>query len=177
MGSASKKWSIFFTFHGFHIFPKFYIIIRRCTLMFCNGSKSFVRRYEFHDDRLSWNDARKFCESGSGRRLAEARTQEQFDAIFAFNEHVFLWVGGSDLGHEGNWRWNVENSPIDLTRFFNQDEPNGGTLENCLEFRLRGFNDRSCNDVQAFLCETGAIGDVPVCLNWRFLITKQACAM
>ena len=122
-----------------------------------------IRSFEFHSQFLTWQEARTFCANRNGGRLAEARTQEQFDAIFAFSvQKSFFFLGGSDLTNDGDWRWNSDNSPLDL-QFFNQGEPNGGTTENCLEFRFPGFNDRPCNIPTAFLCESGATGEAPVC--------------
>ena len=133
--------------------------------MFGDVSKLFlIRRYEFQSQRLLWLEARKFCARQSGRRLAEARTQEQFQAISAFRrESLTFWLGGFDLVKEGDWRWSSDNSSIDLTRFFNNHEPNGGRIENCLEFLNDGFDDRFCRSALPFLCESGAIGEGPVC--------------
>ena len=102
-------------------------------------------------------------------RLAEPRTQQQFDAIFEFSSqsNVF-WLGGTDLLQEGLWLWNSDNSTIDLTVFWNENEPNNllnnrPNGENCLEFRDQGLNDEPCERPRPYVCEFADIGEVPVC--------------
>ena len=129
---------------------------------------SLSRRFEFHEERLSWVEAKNFCARRTGRRLAEARTQEQFDAICDFSvQNADFWLGGSDLANEGDFRWNSDNSRVDLTQFFNGGEPSGGHYEHCLAFSVQGLSDFRCKDWdrKSFLCESGASGDVPVCLD------------
>ena len=94
--------------------------------------------------------------------MAEPRSQEQFDAISGF-QRVALFLGATDLANEGDWRWNSDNSRVDLTQFFQVNEPNGFPNENCLQFHVTALNDIVCNDPLAFVCETGAIGAVPLC--------------
>ena len=102
--------------------------------------------------------------NANGRRLAEARSQEQFDAISRFaRQQIEFWLGGNDITLEGEWQWTSDNSPINLSRFFNRGEPNGGTRENCLSFYTAGMIDQACNVGRPFLCESGAIGNAPVC--------------
>ena len=74
-----------------------------------------------------------------------------------------LWIGGYDLTNEGDWRWSSDNAPISRLRFFQDREPNGGTNENCLFLYSTGIYDSPCSPTYLALCETGAIGDVPMC--------------
>lgn len=113
---------------------------------------------------LNFNDAAKSCEELGGR-LAEPQTQDQFEAISAFQTQSFgtFLLGGSDLLQEGSWVFNSDSSPIDTARFFNVGEPNGNTVENCLEFRFGGLNDFRCEASSPYMCEYGGTGTAPVC--------------
>ena len=124
----------------------------------------FIRSFEVQNQFLTYDEARRVCESVPVRRLAEPRSQEQFDAILSFRfQSATFYLGATDRANEGDWRWNSDNSPVDLTQFFNVNEPNGFPNENCLEFRVTGLNDFVCNNPTNFICETGAIGAVPLC--------------
>ena len=114
---------------------------------------------------MTYFEARNSCQALNGR-LAEPRNQEQFDVIAQFNATAtHYWLGGNDILAEGVlWLWNSDNSTIDLTQFFQPNEPNNvENNEECLEFQAKGLNDEKCATPRPFLCELGAVGDVPVC--------------
>ena len=113
---------------------------------------------------MTYFEARNSCQALNGR-LAEPRTQEQFDVISQFKTIATnYWLGGNDFLAEGLWLWNSDNSTIDLTQFFRRNEPNNlSNDEECLELQLEGLNDETCTRTRPFLCELGAVGDVPVC--------------
>ena len=118
-------------------------------------------------DELSYDAARLSCEDLGGR-LAEARNLEQFEIISEFNETSSrFWLGGRfDIAVQNEWLWNSDGSAIDLTQFFNVNEPNNARGdEYCLEFIGRGLNDHPCDFVLRYLCEFAGIGDVPLCLD------------
>ena len=122
------------------------------------------RFFQFHPDSVNFFEAQDSCETFNGR-LAEPRNQEQFDVISQFKAIATnYWLGGNDFDIEGLWVWNSDNSTIDLTQFFNRNEPNNARNdEQCLELQLEGLNDETCTKTRPFLCELGALGDVPVC--------------
>ena len=122
------------------------------------------RSFELLNQFVIFDEAKRICESVPGRRLAEPRNQVQFDALFALRfRSVAFYLGATDRAREGDWRWNTDNSRVDLTRFFSLNEPNGFPNEDCLQFRATGLNDFVCNNPSSFVCETGSIGAVPLC--------------
>ncbi len=79
------------------------------------------------------------------------------------------WLGGTDLQLFAPQKWEWVNGepwlikPCDAAtpgcdnniNFWSQSEPNGGTVEDCLEFNGQNdkFNDASCSNTLPFLCE------------------------
>merc|ERR1712126_342221 len=59
---------------------------------------------------MDFDEAYEYC-GNLGARLLEFYTQEQMDFINIILEHGnegkyhSYWIGGSDIGHEGDWKW------------------------------------------------------------------------
>jgi len=72
-------------------------------------------------DKLSWIEALEYCEEQDGF-LAEPKTEEQLNFLtsLAYVEEMATgvqgwWVGLADLGHEGEWVWQVDREDADIT--------------------------------------------------------------
>merc|ERR1719341_2436766 len=70
---------------------------------------------------LSWIEALEYCEEQEGF-LAEPKTEEQLNLLtsVAYVEEAVTgvqgwWVGLADLGHEGEWVWQVDREDADIT--------------------------------------------------------------
>merc|ERR1712130_113081 len=70
---------------------------------------------------LSWIEALEYCEEQDGF-LAEPKTKEQLNFLtsLAYLEEAATgvqgwWVGLADLGHEGEWVWQVDREDADIT--------------------------------------------------------------
>merc|ERR1719278_2412745 len=70
---------------------------------------------------LSWIEALEYCEEQDGF-LAEPKTEEQLNFVtsLAYVEEMATgvqgwWVGLADLGHEGEWVWQVDREDADIT--------------------------------------------------------------
>jgi len=70
---------------------------------------------------LSWLEALEYCEEQDGF-LAEPKTEEQLNFLtsLAYVEEMATgvqgwWVGLADLGHEGEWVWQVDREDADIT--------------------------------------------------------------
>ena len=67
-----------------------------------------------------------------------------------------IWLGGSDLETEGQWKWaSTENEVSRDPYFWKSDQPdNGDREEHCLEMHPYGeWNDEKCSDRQISVCE------------------------
>ena len=52
----------------------------------------------------TWNEARAACEAQSGHLATITSLPEQEFVVGNF-KGLRLWLGGSDAGAEGDWRW------------------------------------------------------------------------
>ena len=118
--------------------------------------------FKFSDEGKTWFAAEKHCKS-IGARLAILDTKELNDFILARIKHDtrVYWIGGSDRNKEGHWLW-VNGMKMELGQAVESDvyqnwgkaEPNGNTIENCLNVFPEGkWNDGHCNDVCHYICE------------------------
>jgi len=111
--------------------------------------------YQRFDSGLSWNDAADDCESRGAHLVTLGSAQED---QFVFDNFVYLsaspWLGGTDEGDEGNWRW-VTGEPWDYTNW-NMHEPNNvGGIEHYLMYfdtTTFGWNDIP-DGTQSHVCE------------------------
>lgn len=125
----------------------------------------------FLDETVVWQVARTACASlgptthlvtinGAGENEVVAR----FAAMVAFNpnetntnQRQLLWVGGTDLGSVGTWRW-ITGEPFGFMNW-RAGEPSNPGVEDCLIVlgAQNGlWDNRSCEDQgdrYAFLCE------------------------
>ncbi|XP_076796085.1 C-type lectin domain family 4 member F isoform X2 [Arvicanthis niloticus] len=60
--------------------------------------------YYFSRDKKSWHEAENFCVS-QGAHLASVTSQEEQSFLVQITNGVYYWIGLTDQGSEGNWRW------------------------------------------------------------------------
>ena len=57
------------------------------------------------------------------------------------------WLGASDISVEGEWVWEVDQSPLSYTNWF-EGEPNNDREQDCMEFKYQGgspgWDDLDC---------------------------------
>ena len=69
-----------------------------------------------------------------------------------------VWVGATDLGHEGDWQW-VDGSAVSKD-YWNKDEPNNSQdNEHCAEVSGGGLNDVNCDRMYLYICSLQPGGD------------------
>ena len=106
---------------------------------------------------LSFFDAKNHCLS-INRILMEPKTQQALDDTEALRQQsssTYLWLGGGDYTTEGNWVWESDGSPIDRNRFWADNQPQGGTLNEdflCIGKNTAKFYDCWNASIQ-FICE------------------------
>ncbi|XP_071536840.1 perlucin-like protein isoform X2 [Panulirus ornatus] len=116
----------------------------------------------------TWHQTQALCESLHGN-LAKIDTGIfMADIVDHIREHQMAtkgyWMGASDEGHEGDWRWRDGTSVRMGTPFWGYlperpivQEPRRGTVENCgclIDQYLYFFHDCPCsNDYYSPLCE------------------------
>ena len=77
--------------------------------------------------------------------------------VLFFNQIPDYWMGGSDRGEEGTWRWETSGSRLNYT-YWGPGEPNSyrGADEDCLAMSSYGrrWNDYPCDLGAYYICES-----------------------
>jgi len=131
----------------------------------CRGGWEKVNgRYvkHFNDQKVTWSEAKASCEERNAKLLMvkDDVTQEWTKKI-----HTPVWIGATDQGHEGDWKW-VDGSSVDKTKkskHWGAGEPDSGlglVEEDCLAtgFELLWIHhgqwaDEVCKSKFTFVCE------------------------
>jgi len=131
----------------------------------CRGGWEKVNgRYvkHFSDQKVTWSEAKASCEERNSKLLMvkDDVTQEWTKKI-----HTPVWIGATDQGHEGDWKW-VDGSSVDKTKkskHWGAGEPDSGlglVEEDCLAtgFELLWIHhgqwaDEVCKSKFTFVCE------------------------
>ncbi|EDS39615.1 serine protease [Culex quinquefasciatus] len=123
------------------------------------------KQYFVHNNKeVTFLEAWRLCQS-YGHRLATVTSEEDNEllekAIAKSSNPKGPWyIGGTDLGSEGNFLWISTNTPVGyLSGYLNYSpgQPdNAGGNENCLEIGRWGgvvWNDVPCDWRQRYICE------------------------
>ena len=119
--------------------------------------------YQRIENAVTWTEAKNQC-AVRGSYLATITSQEENDFISSQfgGADIFLWLGGTNAGHEGTWSW-INNEPWVYSNW-NAGEPNNyqGANENSLMMygTMYGYpiNSGTWNDSRSdqpywFVCE------------------------
>ncbi|KAK2919414.1 C-type lectin domain family 4 member M-like [Channa argus] len=128
---------------------------KRCP----NGwSKHEYSCYFTSVEKKTWSKSREHCQS-MGADLAIIKTQEEMEFVNGlYSADKEVWIGLTDEGVEGHWRW-VDGTLLNKT-FWAKGQPNSydGRNQDCVEFWHRAtsrgeWNDENCNVEQNWMCE------------------------
>jgi len=121
------------------------------------------RKFELYVAKTTWLEAKVECERRGGY-LAVINNVLVDNVIRQLTNGLSnsVWVGGTDEGSEGNWRW-INGEPFNYTNWYS-GEPNNsasdGGPENYLQFFVSGSERGKWNDaanysekVSGFICE------------------------
>ncbi|XP_033624642.1 macrophage mannose receptor 1-like [Asterias rubens] len=129
---------------------------RKCGLGW-EYESSGDRCYSFRSEEITWEEAENQCHSEGAHlvSIADIKEQQFFYSRVNYLSTGALWIGASDLGGEGGFRW-TDGSPFN---YFNWDsgEPNNDGLagENCCDFYTGSgkWNDNKCFQVRPYACK------------------------
>ncbi|KAJ7393777.1 chromatin-modulating protein mrc1 [Desmophyllum pertusum] len=118
--------------------------------------------YNASKDGKTWLNAKQDCHVSGGYLLKiEYQSEQNFIEFFLRITGLFVWIGLNDIEHEGTYRWEVDNSTVSFTKW-GPKQPNNVDNQDCggvgakTIFSL--WNDRSCLDLQGYICEKPANG-------------------
>ncbi|XP_067389713.1 C-type lectin domain family 4 member F-like [Emydura macquarii macquarii] len=115
--------------------------------------------YYFSQGSKSWEEAEQFCVSEDSH-LTSISSQAEQDFLFTETKEANHWIGLTDQGTEGTWRW------VDGTEF--REEANSGDWESsqpdnwhqgvggredCVEIRRSKWNDANCTLPTRWICK------------------------
>ncbi|CAC5426024.1 unnamed protein product [Mytilus coruscus] len=117
----------------------------------------------FHSStsRMTWTSAKDYC-SISGGQLVVLDTPEKIELIsnalkVFYPERSQYFIGATDIGSEGQWRWEQENATnfTLIMRMNNLDTNYPGKAANCgvILLKTNDLVDKYCLQRKHFLCE------------------------
>uniref|UniRef100_H3D482 C-type lectin domain-containing protein n=1 Tax=Tetraodon nigroviridis TaxID=99883 RepID=H3D482_TETNG len=114
--------------------------------------------YYISAGKKRWKDSRDYCKTKRAD-LAIIKTQEEMTFINSlFGSDKEVWIGLTDEGSEGQWKW-VDGSPL-TTAFWGDNQPNSydGRNQDCVEFWHHAtgngdWNDEHCNVENNWMCK------------------------
>ena len=111
----------------------------------------------------TWPDANTYCQEQENATLVEILTEEQLELIqmelyVLENEsgaHQW-WIGGTDMGNEGDWFWIKSKEPV-AEFIWHQGQPAQGFKGDCAALWSGGYNyegdDNSCTRLLYPICQ------------------------
>ncbi|KAM6180323.1 C-type lectin domain family 4 member F [Erethizon dorsatum] len=117
--------------------------------------------YYFSHVKKSWHEAEKFCVS-QGAHLTSVTSQEEQAFLVQFTSASYHWIGLTDRGTEGSWRW-TDGTPFSNAQsrgFWDKNQPDNwqhgsGETEDCVHIQKK-WNDIHCNAFYHWVCKKSA---------------------
>ncbi|MGJ2421398.1 C-type lectin domain-containing protein, partial [Salmonella enterica subsp. enterica serovar Paratyphi A] len=118
----------------------------------------------------TWYEARYFCQ-GFGGDLVVLDSLDSYAEIVKFLNEAKLttrdyWVGATDEGHEGEWRWVnwakvMSGTPLwalygSGSRYYQEPLSNNNSTQDCGYLDMTRFyylDDEECTEMKAAICE------------------------
>ncbi|XP_016043906.1 C-type lectin domain family 4 member F [Erinaceus europaeus] len=114
--------------------------------------------YYFSDTKKSWNEAEKFCVSNKAHLTSMTSVEEQ-NFLTKYTKNSFYWIGLTDSGTEGSWRW-TDGTPFNAAqnkKFWSKNQPDNwrnkdGKFEDCVHMQQE-WNDINCDNLYQWICK------------------------
>ena len=125
-----------------------------------NKCPSDCQYYKGHLFRMftpakTWSAAKADCETRGGH-LATSTSEEKNEFLTTLTKGTSVWIGGTDEGTEGNWRW-VTGEKWSYTNWHPAQPDNAGSREHYLQFnrwdKTSQWNDLPNHYLLPYVCE------------------------
>lgn len=122
------------------------------------GSKTFSKHVT--SGKMSWANARTFCES-RGLRMATARVAENqvdIEDLDLVKDDDSFWLGATDAASQGSFRWVTGELVSNGYTNWQPGEPSNAVGSDCLQIQRanRKWRAMPCTQLQYPLCESNA---------------------
>ncbi|GAB6031022.1 chromatin-modulating protein mrc1 [Chamberlinius hualienensis] len=110
--------------------------------------------YYFSSYQANWHNAKVECER-KGANLAHPKTWEENKKIrdYLRGDGNYWWIGGTDIGRKGIWKWVHDQSFVEYTDWGHQF-PRPNADYNCLGFSVAlHWWDNPCITNRHFICQ------------------------
>jgi len=127
-------------------------ITRKVSVLAACGVKFKGHTYLAVVSPVKWEEAKNICKKMGGHLVYIETTEEMFFIEKLYGRFKML-IGATDEHKEGDWRW-LNGIKVDK-KFWDNEEPNGGSSSNCAFHHDGTFNDvsKSWKDSHGFICE------------------------
>ena len=101
----------------------------------------------------SWSSSSAACVAWGGALVRIDGPEEE--ALLTRNATGDAWIGLNDIDSEGDMRWGVADELGAYTHWAPEQPDDFDGSEDCVELLAdgRGYNDRPCTDLRAYVCE------------------------
>lgn len=114
--------------------------------------------YCYYSTPMTWYDAKTLCEALGGHLATITSAEEDQFVSGMLHGDIDAWLGATDIGHEGEWRW-ITGESFSYTNWMAGQPDNGSSnpegSENYLQYRDEGckWNDNPGCWAHSFICE------------------------
>ncbi|XP_076111664.1 neurocan core protein-like isoform X2 [Mytilus galloprovincialis] len=114
--------------------------------------------YFFGREKISWDQAAYSC----GMRGGYLTKVDDRNEDIWLQTHMLGWIGATDRGHEGQWVWYNDGTPVQYNSWrHSTGEPNNANGGEDCAYMLDGgiWNDASCDSPISYICEKNLVAN------------------
>jgi len=128
-----------------------------------------VTKYTLYHTKLTWHFARLVCEANLSELavILNNETQAMLTQKYGVSKkksYGGIWIGASDGGEEGKWRW-VTGPLVEYSNWY-PDQPSGYKYQHCMQFnyyyKKGAWDDTRCYYKKKFLCQKEECSSTPI---------------
>ncbi|XP_023560921.1 CD209 antigen-like protein E [Octodon degus] len=117
--------------------------------------------YLFSMTKRNWHGSFDACEEMEASLVIITSAEEESFLQENLRGKKLAWIGLSDLGAEGTWKWVNDSLLPDSLKFWMSGEPNDYMNEDCAEVTPLGWNDHHCELEKSWICKKPAAACLP----------------
>ena len=158
----TNRFSFWFVFFSYSLLSFLLVVSASCESQWTSFGSSC---YKLHTLSKDWENAKKSCQN-FGAQLVKIETEEENQFIittyFSYINFGRYWIGLSDLGNEGKWKWTDGTGLTSYTNWGEGQPNNHRNNQHCgaiikghyrsLHFNAE-WNDDICSLHRGYICE------------------------